>query len=68
MSDYLRPGYSPIELCAALWTHHFCLGFELPDPAERRRQRAIASEIEQRHADLLVPYLCFVLHHRKGKS
>lgn len=67
MSDYLRPGYAPIELCAALWTHHFQLGFTLPDPAERRRQRAIAAEIEERHGALLLPYLILVLQHRKGK-
>lgn len=67
MSAFLRPGYSPVEFYAELWTHHFLLGFELPDPAERRRQRAIAAEIEERHGALLLPYLILVLQHRKGK-
>lgn len=60
----LRPGYSRLELEDGIRRHHVTQGFRHWSAANRRLHVRLAADAEAKCAELLVPYVVFVLVNR----
>gem|GEM_PF-2077971 len=63
----LRPGYSRLELEDGIRCHHVRQAFTHPSAANRRMHHRLAKDAEAMCWFLLVPYVAFTLHLRRGQ-